>query len=202
VIAMSPADEVARLLAKTNGDLDEWSDFLEHTKAVWRGFEFWVTLGNTFRARNAATGREFTEADLIGLSQLYIAEHLAKFIFQRYISVFEVFLFGVLQILLTNSPGHLSKKTYTLGEILGKRTIAEIVVEAVEKELNEKRYAKPKDWFQFLNTICKLGCPNDDEIERIAEIKATRDVIEHNSGLVNQTYLLKSGSKARYVEGQ
>jgi hypothetical protein len=62
-------------------------------------------------------------------------------------------------------------------------------------------YGKPKDWFDFVNTVEKLGCPSDDEIERIAEMKATRDVFEHNASIVNKTYLAKAGAKARFKEG-
>jgi hypothetical protein len=52
-----------------------------------------------------------------------------------------------------------------------------------------------------MSKIVKLGCPTDDEIERIAEMTAARDLIIHNSGIVNKTYLDKAGTKARYAVG-
>ena len=35
------------------------------------------------------------------------------------------------------------------------------------------------------------------DISRIAEIKALRDILAHNAGIVNQIYLQKAGSLAR-----
>ena len=46
-----------------------------------------------------------------------------------------------------------------------------------------------------MSRIVKLGCPTDDEIERIAEMKATRDLLIHNLGIANKTYLDKAGTK-------
>lgn len=52
-----------------------------------------------------------------------------------------------------------------------------------------------------MNRIVALGCPPEDEIERFAEMKAARDLLIHNSGIVNKTYLDKAGPKARYTAG-
>lgn len=48
----------------------------------------------------------------------------------------------------------------------------------------------------------KLGCPTDDEVDALAELKATRDVLEHNAGVANDTYVRKAGKKARYAAGE
>ena len=71
----------------------------------------------------------------------------------------------------------------------------------VERELNELKYDRPKAWFDYLNKVVKLGCPTEDEIERVAEMKSARDLIIHNSGIVNAIYLDKAGPKARYALG-
>jgi hypothetical protein len=52
-----------------------------------------------------------------------------------------------------------------------------------------------------MDKIVHLGCPTKDEIERIAEKKAGRDLLIHNSGIVNRAYLDKAGPKARYAIG-
>ena len=52
-----------------------------------------------------------------------------------------------------------------------------------------------------MSKIVKLGCPTDGEIERIAEMKAARDLLIHNLGIVNKTDLDKAGTKARYAVG-
>ena len=48
----------------------------------------------------------------------------------------------------------------------------------------------------------KLGCPTPDEIEKIAEAKASRDVLVHNRGVAGKTYESKVGKLARYKDGQ
>ena len=48
----------------------------------------------------------------------------------------------------------------------------------------------------------KLGCPTPVEIDRIAEAKASRDVLVHNQGVASKTYESKAGNLARYKDGQ
>jgi hypothetical protein len=75
----------------------------------------------------------------------------------------------------------------------------EIIAGVLLKQLTELRYEKVRDWFSALNKAVKLGCPSDDEVDALAEVKATRDILEHNSGVVNDLYLRKAGKKARYA---
>jgi hypothetical protein len=49
--------------------------------------------------------------------------------------------------------------------------------------------------------VVKINCPTDDEVESLAEVKATRDILEHNAGVVNDVYVRKAGKKARYSVG-
>lgn len=72
----------------------------------------------------------------------------------------------------------------------------------VNKELNEVLYESPAGWFDYLEEKAKLGCPTADEIARIAEAKASRDVLVHNRGIANKTYEAKAGKLARCKEGQ
>jgi hypothetical protein len=53
-----------------------------------------------------------------------------------------------------------------------------------------------------LDDKVKLGCPTADEIDRIAEAKASRDVLVHNRGVASKTYESKAGKLARYKDGQ
>jgi hypothetical protein len=47
-----------------------------------------------------------------------------------------------------------------------------------------------------------LGCPSEDEIVRLAEVKASRDVLVHNQGVVNSIYRDRAGGLARFPAGQ
>ena len=54
--------------------------------------------------------------------------------------------------------------------------------------MNEVLYERPSGWFAYLETKVKLGCPSGEEIERIAEAKASRDVLLHKRGIAGKTY--------------
>ena len=45
------------------------------------------------------------------------------------------------------------------------------------------------------------NAPTEDEIDALAEIKAARDILEHNAGVVNEIYRRKAGKRARYEVG-
>jgi hypothetical protein len=48
----------------------------------------------------------------------------------------------------------------------------------------------------------KLGLPTEEEIEKFAEAKASRDVLVHNRGVANRIYESKAGALARYKAGE
>ncbi len=70
------------------------------------------------------------------------------------------------------------------------------------KRLNDLRYENLREWFATLNRAVQLDCPSEDEIDALAEVKAARDILEHNAGVVNDLYLRKAGKKARYTAGE
>jgi len=118
------------------------------------------------------------------------------------VTIFEAFLFDFLRILLAHDPRHLSQKKQIEVEVaLSAPDRGALVLLIAEHELNELKYKRPKAWFDYMGKIVKLNCPTEDEIERIAEFKAARDLIIHNSGIVNKTYLDKAGTNARYAVG-
>ena len=71
----------------------------------------------------------------------------------------------------------------------------------VEQELDRLKYRRLSVWFDCWEKRSRLGTPSRDQIERLAEVKASRDVLVHNRGIVNGMYLRKSGPRARYAEG-
>jgi len=196
------ADEIDALAARTQTDLDDLFNFGTQNDLIWNDFEVWVRKGHTLKARIVETGTEVAEQDLINLYPRYRTTYLQGLSFVQLTTVFEAFLFDFLQLLLTHDPRHLAqKKQIEVGVALSAADRDALVLLIAERELNELKYDRPKAWFDYLNRIMKLGCPTDDEIERIAEMKAARDLLIHNSGIVNQTYRDKAGTKARYVVG-
>src|SRR5262249_22584128 len=152
--------------------------------------------------RNLTTKTSVDQDALAGLAQHYVRHYLTSFTFQHFVSLFEAFFFDLLRLWLAAYPRNLAKKQIDLGTILDAPDRETVILAIVDKELNELKYERVAEWFAYLDHVVKLGCPTTDEIERIAEIKASRDILIHNQGIVNAVYVAKAGSKARYQIGE
>jgi hypothetical protein len=71
----------------------------------------------------------------------------------------------------------------------------------IERVVRELAYRRPAQWFRFLDNRVNLGCPDENQRGALCEMKATRDVMEHNRRRVGPDYLEKAGAFARYAEG-
>ncbi len=62
-------------------------------------------------------------------------------------------------------------------------------------------YAKPSAQFEYLEKVVDIEI---DELlkESWIEIKATRDLLVHNSGVINRLYLSKAGNQSRGEDGE
>ena len=199
---MALIDDIQDLANGILSDLDAIHDYHTYTKRVWRLLQQIVKEGRKFTFRNRTTGTKVDEQLLLGRAQLYVTDYLMSSTFQQSVSLFEDFFFDLLRHWLAASPESLSKKQVEFSRVLDAPDRATIVLEVVDKELNELKYKRVADWFAYLDKRIKLGCPTSDEIGQLAEIKASRDILVHNKGIANATYLEKAGSRARYKAGE
>jgi len=199
------AGAIQDLSGRFQVDLATANDYFEHTKAIWRLAQELEDQGIAAEFPILHSGEVLTVADLIAPSRTYVTTYLAESVFQHFVSLFEDFLFELLRIWLSAYPAGIpnkDRKPVDLATIIDapdKQAILDLVI---ERELNALKYERPSAWFKYLNDRVKLGCPTDEQIERLAEIKASRDVLIHNRGTVNETYLGKAGIHARYKLGQ
>lgn len=198
---MALADDIQALASRTLSALDASHDYYTYTKRVWRLLQQIVREGRTFTFRNLTTGTRVDEQMLLGRAQLYITDYLMSSTFQHFVSLFEDFFFGLLRSWLAAYPGSLSKKQVEMSAILKAPDLAAIVLAVADRELNELKYERVVDWFAHLERLANLGCPTPEEIEELAEIKASRDILVHNNGVVNAIYVGKAGRRARHQEG-
>ncbi len=202
---MPLADSIRDLSTRAQADLGAAYDYFEHTKALWRLVRQLTAMGHAYDIQNPGTGITLTLADLAAQAQDYVAGYLSESVFQHNVSLLEDFVFELLRLWLSAYPAGIpnkDKKPVDLAVIidaLDKDAIIELVI---QRELNALRYERPSSWFKYLNDRVKLGSPTDEQIERLAEIKASRDILIHSRGIVNETYILKSGARARYKIGQ
>ncbi|HEX8199190.1 MAG TPA: hypothetical protein VF590_01790 [Isosphaeraceae bacterium] len=198
---MALSDDIRALRDRVLADLNTAHDYYTDTKAAWRIVHKVVVAGNTFTIRNMTTGTVTTQADLASKARGYVNEQLTEATFQQFVSIFENFFFDLLRLWLMAYPQSLSGKKVDVKAILDAPDKATITLLVVNKELNEVLYERPTGWFAYLEDKAKLGRPSVDEVERIAEAKATRDVLVHNRGIAGKSYESKAGKLARKKEG-
>jgi hypothetical protein len=199
---MALADDIRALRDHVLADLNSTHDYYTDTKIAWRIVHKVVQAGHTFSIRNTTTGTVTTQAELASKAQRYVTEQLAEATFQQFVSIFENFFLDLLRLWLMSYPQSLSGKKVDFQVVLDAPDKDAITLLVVNKELNEILYDRPLGWFKYLEDRAKLGCPTPDEIDRIAEAKASRDVLVHNRGVASRTYESKAGRFARYKDGE
>jgi hypothetical protein len=198
---MAVTDDLRAIAERTERELDSVHDFFEHSRIVWRSFKIHVDQGHKISAENPATGSRIDQDGLVRLTPQYTSEYLATFTFRQFVSAFEAFLFDILHRLLLHNPWQFSERQLDFGTVLKAASRDEIISDVIWRQLNELKYEHLREWFAAAKKAVKLDCPTEDEIDTLAEIKAVRDILEHNAGVVNEIYLRKAGNKARYKVG-
>jgi len=199
---MALTDDLRRLTARSITELNASHDYYINTLAVWRFVRRFIVDGGKLTIENKATGSVVDQHALLGRMQSYAADYLRVSTFLHFVSLFEDFFFDLLRLWLTAHPHSLSRRQVDLGTILQTGDTSIILQNVIDRELNSLKYEKLADWFVYLDKLVHLGCPTPSEIEALAEIKASRDILTHNRGLVNPIYLAKAGGKARFQDGE
>ena len=198
---MSIADDLRTIAECARSELNAVHDFFEHSKVVWRSFQKFTEEGHRVVVENSATGSRTDQDGLVRLTKSYTRAYLATFTFRQFVSTFEGFLFNFLYRLLLHNPWQFAKSQVEFEAVLKASNRDDIISGVVQKQLNALKYENLREWFVALNKAVKLDGPSEDAVERLAEIKAARDILEHNAGVVNETYLRKAGKQARYLLG-
>jgi len=199
---MSLADSIRAHRDRIAASLNAARDYYVSTIMAWRIVQRDITGGERISVKNAATGTDITHVDLPNLAQFYIANYLASSTIQQFVSLFEDFLLGLLRIWLFVHHKAIDKKQVPIGTLFEAADLNDAKLRAIDLELNALGYNKLKDWFLFQESLVHLGCPSEEEIQRLAEIKATRDIFIHSRGVVNAIYVEKAGDKARFKVGE
>jgi hypothetical protein len=200
---MPLSEDIRRLGANGVASLDAAFDYYGHDRGLWRLLRAAVLReGRTFTIRNRDTGTSVSELDLLRLTQGYVTDYLASATLQQFVSAFEAFVFDLLRLWLEAHPQSMGKKQVAVEDILGLPDKVAVIGFIAEREVDAVKYKRLSEWFKELDTLVKLGCPSPDDVEQLAEIKASRDVLVHNRGVVNATYLNKAQGRARFALGE
>jgi hypothetical protein len=77
----------------------------------------------------------------------------------------------------------------------------DVLAEIVESRIISISYANPQTYLQFIGKLANIEI-EDKAFGDDLEIKATKDLLIHNSGVSNAIYLAKAGAQARIEVGQ
>ena len=199
---MGLSADIRDLQSRALLDLAFAHDYYTDTKNAWKFVRRALRGGKRLAIRNRVTGTKATTEDVAEKAREYVAGQLAEVTFSQFVAICENSVFDLLRLWLCAYPQSLAAKKISFATVLEASDIEAITLQVVNHELNELAYMRPREWFKYLNERVHLGCPELAQIERFEEIKASRDVIVHNRGVVNQTYLRKSGVAARCRLGE
>ena len=100
------------------------------------------------------------------------------------------------QKLTLNVRGIETAREVPIEILLQSSNLEDALNEVIERRLNAISYAPPKAYLEYLGHIVGMET-SDLAFMDFIEIKATRDLIVHNSGIINDVYLSKAGDRQR-----
>jgi hypothetical protein len=124
------------------------------------------------------------------------------------VSRIESYLNDILRVFLSEYPkkisvglkGGESSKQVPISIVLESSSLDEARNTIIESRLQGIFYAEPKDYLKYFHEITSIKI-SEDKFDFYIEAKATRDLIVHNSGVINDLYLHKAGDNARGKAG-
>ena len=177
--------------------MEEIFEFRAVTQRAYIHFNSSVDHELKLNAKLIETGKIINQDQMKNKIINYESDFLPKFSFQHAVSIFEAWYFDVLRYLLTDNNRLNKKRKIEVGEIVSCGSLEELKNKIIEAELNEIRYRKPAEWFKYLGSFVNISAPVSEQIDKICEIKASRDILVHNEGICNQIYLSKAREMAR-----
>jgi hypothetical protein len=139
-----------------------------------------------------------TDAELKEIYDRFLSRALYENLIVTVVSLFESFLFDVLRLIISAYPDKLKsnvdgkevKREFSLDILLNVSTREEAIGQIIEQQLIGISYAKPKVYLKYLKNIAGVAT-GDPAFKDYIEIKATRDLITHNLGIINNMYIEK-----------
>jgi hypothetical protein len=146
---------------------------------------------------NVRTQTTLESKDLASILMNYLDKDLPRIALYQLVSEFEAFFFDFLKLLFQHNPRALAQgRQLTVADVLAHCDRLSLISHLIDNELHGLSYKSVPEWFEYLDKIVRLGVSARD-IERLAELKATRDIAAHNAGIANEVYVRKAGSLAR-----
>lgn len=159
------------------------------------------------KTMNKEVGR--SAEDLKQIASRAVDREIFYAVFVYAVAQVEAFLNDVLTLLLRSDKRRLKTrihginhtKSIDVDELIDAANQDQLIDHLIKKELGQVFYAAPKFQFEYFQKV--TGIELDEVLLRQwFEAKATRDIIVHNSGIANDTYLKKAGDLQRAGDGE
>jgi hypothetical protein len=216
---MSLHDDIQNLSAQVIERLDASRGYYVHTRQAWRLVQQLARKGHPVGIVDLTTKRALPAEDLESKAHRYANVRLPESVFADLSRVMEDWFIGLIRAWLTAYPEDLdlnfdpatgqrrgrdrkdAEIQIPLSRLLQPRALDAVFAGLIEKVTRDLVYERPDKWFRYLDSRVSLGCPDEAEREKLAEMKAVRDCLEHNRGVINRDYIKKAGRAALYAEG-
>lgn len=118
---------------------------------------------------------------------------IPKWAFINFVTILEAWMSDILRAILRKYPQKLKKEQVNSSIIIDSTSREECLEKLIEKELIGILYGGPKEVTKRLQEIALIDIENIPELAEVFRLKAVRDILLHNKGIVNKIYLRKSG---------
>jgi hypothetical protein len=201
---MSIVDRLLELRKCATADIERLQDFHVFTGHSYNCYAQMVAAGHMIgTVTNVRTSTTLPYEQVADILLTYLDEDLPRVVLYQVVSDFEAFFFDFLKLLLQQNPHALSqRRQLTVQEVLAQPDLAKLISYLIERELHELQYKSVQEWFEYLEKVINLGLVGASEINRLAELKATRDIVAHHAGIANDIYVRKAGGLARACPGE
>jgi len=119
------------------------------------------------------------------------------------VALTENYLADMLRLIFRGYPKKLTTedKTVELNLVLAAENLDDVLSAVIERQIHSVFYDRPENYFRYLGAVLSVSIGAELK-DMYAEVKATRDILVHNDGVANATYLRKAGERARAEEGE
>ena len=192
--------------ARHGSALDALDDYRFMTGVAWLSLvQQAESDAGVIEWENPATRNRFGAAQVPLLADQSLI-NLNEECFRRCLAAFEAGLFELLQLWLVRDPARVADKQLRLSTLYLASDLDQAKEIAVAAALDDLKYKRLDEWFKFFAETIRYGDVVDgDSLRLLAEMKARRDVLEHNAGVANDLYVNKvarAGATPRYAAGE
>ena len=92
------------------------------------------------------------------------------------------------------------KRNISIQTVLESTSLAEVHLRATDALLNELAYKSPTEFAESVQPLLSINLLECPAFHQYVEVKATRDIFIHNSGISNDVYVRKAGHSNKLIE--